>query len=197
MDYLKQLFAGVLIGVGGMVYLNTMPEIWAPFCFSIGLIGVVILGAQLYTGRIGYFPLQRQGLGAAVLRYAVMLALNFAGSALAGLAARYFYTADASALALGKAGQPPLKALLLAVGCGMMMYLAVEGYKRTKNVVLIIFPVAVFILCKFDHCIADLFYFVYTGILPPVYYLPTVILGNSLGALALRLVFEEKAGAKS
>ena len=192
MDFLKQFMAGVFIGVGGMVYLNTMPEIWAPFCFSIGLIAVVVLGAQLYTGRIGYFPLQRAGLSVAVARYAGMLALNLLGAAAAGLVARGFYSADASALAAGKAGQAPLQVFALAVGCGMMMYLAVEGYKRTQSPVLIIFPVAVFILCKFDHCIADMFYFAYTGIFPPLYYFPMVVAGNSAGALALRLVFGKK-----
>lgn len=191
MTFLRQLLAGVFIGVGGMVYLNTMTEFWAPFLFSIGLVAVVVLGAQLYTGRIGYFPLQRAGFGAAAANYAGMLALNLLGASLAGLAARYFYSVDATALALGKAGQSPLRALLLAVGCGMMMYTAVEGYKRTKSLILVIFPVAVFILCKFDHCIADMFYFVYTGVMPPWYYLPMVILGNSLGALGLRVVFEE------
>ena len=190
--YARQFLAGVLIGVGGMVYLNTMTEFWAPFLFSIGLVSVVVLGAQLYTGRIGYFPLQRQGLGAAAANYAGMLALNLLGAALMGLLARFFYSIDASAMAAGKAAQSPLQALLLAVGCGMMMYTAVEGYKRTKSMVLIIFPVAVFILCKFNHCIADMFYFAYTGTFPPVYYLPMVVLGNSLGALALRFVFEEK-----
>ncbi len=192
MDYCKQLLAGVLIGIGGMVYLNTMGEFWAPFLFSIGLVSVVVLGAQLYTGRIGYFPFKRQGLGGAAARYAVMLALNLLGAGLAGAAARLFYTVDAAALAAGKAAQSPLQALLLAVGCGMMMYTAVEGYKRTKSPVLIIFPVGAFILCKFDHCIADAFYFAYAGVMPPLYYLPLVVLGNSLGALALRLVFEEK-----
>lgn len=193
MNYGRQLLAGVLIGVGGMVYLNTMTEFWAPFLFSIGLVGVVVLGAQLYTGRIGYFPIQRQGFGAAAAGYAGMLALNLLGAGLMGLIARGFYTVDITAMVAGKAAQHPLQTLGLAVGCGMMMYTAVEGYKRTKSLVLVIFPVAVFILCKFNHCIADMFYFAYAGALPPAQYFPLVVLGNSVGALALRLVFEEKA----
>ena len=139
--------------------------------------------------RIGYFPLRREGLAAAALDYAVMLALNFAGAALVGFFARGFYAADASALVAGKAAQPPLTALLLGVGCGMMMYTAVEGYKRTKSLLLVVFPVAAFIFCKFDHCIADLFYFAYAGALPPAHYLPAVALGNTLGALLMRAAF--------
>lgn len=189
MKPLKQFMAGALIGIGGCCYLNAMESFWAPFMFSIGLVSVVVLGAQLYTGRIGYFPLKREGFASAAGEYAVMLLLNFAGAALVGFLARGAYGADASALVSGKAAQGPLKALLLAAGCGMMMYTAVEGYKRTRSMLLIVFPVAAFIFCKFDHCVADLFYFAYAGALPPAYYLPAAVAGNTLGALLMRTAF--------
>lgn len=190
MKYLQQLLAGVLIGIGGMAYLNTMTEFWAPFIFSIGLISVVLMGAQLYTGRIGYFPFEKNKLGSAVTNYISMLVLNLLGAALAGLVARIVYTIDASAIVTAKASQRPLQAFLLACGCGMMMYLAVEGYKRTQSLVLIIFPVAIFIFSKFDHCVADMFYFSYAAQLPPWYYMPLVVAGNSAGALLLRFIAE-------
>jgi len=193
MKYAKQVLAGIFIGIGGTVYLNTMPNIWAPFLFSIGLLSVVLTGTPLYTGRIGYFPLGDSSQWLTAARdYLIMLVCNLVGAGLAGLAARVVCGTDASALAAAKAAQAPGKAFLLAVGCGMMMYIAVEGYKRTKNLFMLMLPVAVFILCGFDHCIADMFYFSYAGALPHWYYFPAVIAGNSVGAAALHQITKER-----
>ncbi len=49
--------------------------------------------------------------------------------------------------------------LILGIFCGMLMYIAVEGYKRTTNPLIVVLPVMAFILCGFEHCIADMFYF--------------------------------------
>lgn len=189
MKHLQRILTGVFIGVGGMVYLNVMPSLLAPFLFSIGLISVVLTGGELYTGRIGFFPLEdRAALGRHVLDYALMLVCNLAGAALAGLAARCVYGVDASALVAGKAAQSPLQAFLLAIGCGMMMYIAVSGYKATRNLLLLIAPVAVFILARFDHCVADAFYLAYAGGGVAWWYLPVVVAGNTVGSLTLHRI---------
>lgn len=187
MNNLKRIVTGILIGFGGMVYLNTAPSLLAPFLFSIGLISVVLTGGELYTGRIGTFPLQdRANLLHNVLNYLAMLLCNLLGAALAGLAARYLYGPELAAqIAAGKAAQTPLQAFLLAVGCGCMMYLAVSGYKKTGSLLMLIAPVAVFILSKFDHCVADAFYLACAGGGVPLWYLPVVVAGNTVGSIAL------------
>lgn len=38
------------------------------------------------------------------------------------------------------------------------MYIAVTGFKLTQNYLFIVAPVAFFILCGFNHCVADMFY---------------------------------------
>ena len=173
MKYLRRILTGIMIGVGGMVYLNTTPSPLAPFLFSIGLITVV--------------------LGRTALDYLTMLLCNLVGAALAGLATGVMYPAagsvnlqmTAASIVAGKAAQSPAQAFLLAVGCGMMMYLAVSGYKKTQNLLLLIAPVAVFILAKFDHCVADAFYIACAGGGVPLWYLPVVVAGNSVGSIAL------------
>ena len=194
MKYLRRILTGIMIGVGGMVYLNTTPSPLAPFLFSIGLITVVLTGSELYTGRIGFFPLEDQAaLGRNALDYLTMLLCNLVGAALAGLATGVMYPASgavdirmtAASIVAGKAAQSPVQAFLLAVGCGMMMYLAVSGYKKTQNLLMLIAPVAVFILAKFDHCVADAFYIACAGGGVPLWYLPVVVAGNSVGSIAL------------
>ena len=78
-----------------------------------------------------------------------------------------------------------LASAVLAVGCGCMMYLAVSGYKKTGSLLMLIAPVAVFILSKFDHCVADAFYLACAGGGVPLWYLPVVVAGNTVGSIAL------------
>lgn len=185
LKYCKALLAGIFIGVGGTVYLRSGDALLSPFLFSIGLIGVVLTGSPLYTGRIGDFPLERNHLGRHIADYALMLLCNLLGAVAVGwITSGYFGFAGRSMEA--KLAQTPLQALALGFGCGMMMYLAVSGYKKTGSLLMLILPVAVFIFCGFDHCIADAFYFASARVLPAWYYFPMVILGNTLGALFVK-----------
>ena len=51
----------------------------------------------------------------------------------------------------------------------------------------VIFPVMVFILCKFEHCIANMFYFFLSGsfTVKTLGYLLIMTLGNSVGGLLI------------
>ena len=66
--------------------------------------------------------------------------------------------------------------LVLAFMCGVMIYLGVENFARSNNnfskVFGIVMCVFVFIICSFEHSIADMFYFLladsYTLVLLPM-----------------------------
>ena len=47
---------------------------------------------------------------------------------------------------------------MLAVGCGAMMYLAVDNYRKSKSWLFVIMPIVIFILSGFEHSIANMFY---------------------------------------
>ena len=49
------IFAGLLIGIGGTVYLRVGGPVGAVM-FAFGLLSVVMCGAQLYTGKSGFLP---------------------------------------------------------------------------------------------------------------------------------------------
>ena len=54
-DYLiKSIFAGVMIGIAGTVFLRVDNNIIGSFLFSIGLLVICMYGMNLYTGKIGY-----------------------------------------------------------------------------------------------------------------------------------------------
>ena len=83
--------------------------------------------------------------------------------------------------------------LILSFFCGILMYTAVEGFKRKEELpgvvrmTLVFLCVAVFILSGFEHCIADMFYFSAAGAWNADS-LKTILIitaGNSLGGFLL------------
>ena len=91
--------------------------------------------------------------------------------------------------------------LILGVFCGMLMYIAVDTYKKnigTKDFlccIAVFMGVMVFILAGFEHSIADMFYFVLSGkMLESLGALAFITLGNAIGGnlipLTHRLVKE-------
>ena len=77
--------------------------------------------------------------------------------------------------------------LILAFMCGIMIYLGVENFGRSNNnfskVFGLVICVFVFIICSFEHSIADMFYFVFADSFSwkTFGYILLIILGNSLG----------------
>ena len=56
---LKGIYAGLMIGIGGTVYLSVENTIIGSFLFSIGLLMICMYGMNLYTGKIGYILINK------------------------------------------------------------------------------------------------------------------------------------------
>ena len=84
-----------------------------------------------------------------------------------------------------------LSIFILAMFCGMLMYIAVNNYKKSTNEIGkyagIFMCVMVFILCGFEHCVANMYYFtvanVWTG--KAFLWLLMMVLGNSVGSILI------------
>ena len=145
------VFAGLLIGFGGLVYLRVGGVVGAVL-FAFGLLSVVMCGAQLYTGKAGYLPYKD------FPRLMLMLAGNAVGCVVAAVVARYatsealLSNLDTILVARSSASWPGL--LITSAGTGMIMTLAVYGARRGHYLPLL-FGVPVFILCGLPHCVAD------------------------------------------
>ena len=60
LDYLiKSIFAGIMIGIAGTVYLRVDNNIVGALLFSIGLLVICMYGMNLYTGKIGYILINK------------------------------------------------------------------------------------------------------------------------------------------
>ncbi len=198
--FFLSIAAGLLIGIGGSVFLACENRYVGAVLFSVALLSICYQGLFLYTGKIGYIAWQhdRQSITAVV----ITLVGNLIGTLAAGLSVGVMkpaYVETARTLCEKKLAMAPLQVLIAGVFCGMLMYLAVEIYKSKQTPVGILFCVPVFILSGFEHSIADLFYFFTARIVngEMAWFLLLVVVGNSVGGMLipwLKMAAGEKHG---
>ena len=162
--YLKQFLlatlAGFVISMGAVAYLTLENKIVGSLLFTVGLFAICLNGLFLFTGKVGYLVNEKPV-------YLVTLLItwlgNFAGTwvgAMMILNTRLATISEAAAkVSAAKVEQTPLSTFLLAIFCGALMFIAVDGFKNSKNPLVLFLCVSVFILGGFEHCIANMFYF--------------------------------------
>ena len=178
--FIKAVYAGFMIGIGGMVYLAVENKIVGSMLFSFGLLTIVTQGFYLYTGKIGFVKTFKE-----LMDMAVVVLGNLAGTFLAAMMAKLAHVNISSVeLAGRKLANDGGTIFCLSVLCGVMMYLAIDNYNKSKNIVFIIAPVMIFILSGFEHSIANMFYFHLAGAysLKMWAYLLVMLVGNGVGA---------------
>ncbi len=191
--FLKAAAAGITIGIGGAVYLTLENRVIGAVLFGVGLYTIVLNGLFLYTGKVGYL-ISAKDKKAYILQLIFTWLGNFAGTALAAAAISATRIRNlrrtAEVICKTKLADTPHSILILAVFCGILMYAAVDGFREKGNPLILFFCVTVFILCGFEHCIANMFYFSLAGAwsLRAVIYLLLMTLGNSVGGILLPLV---------
>jgi formate transporter len=117
----KSALAGLLISLAGAVFLRCDNAIAGAALFSVGLLAVLLLGADLFTGKIGYVK-DLRSFGSC----AVMLAVNLAVAALLGWLFSLASGGEISAMA-SRLEKPVWRVLLDSAGCGALIYIACEG----------------------------------------------------------------------
>ncbi len=195
MKYVKTfalaVLAGIAIGIGGIVYLSLENKIAGALMFTVGLYTICVHGLNLFTGKVGYLAEQPHSY---LMDLLLIWCGNFCGTYLAAIAVQesriFGITEKAAELSAVKSEDGLLSLLLLGIFCGFLMFVAVDGYKSCKNPVILFMGVAAFILCGFEHCIADMFYFsaanAWSG--RTLLVILIISLGNSIGALFIPLV---------
>lgn len=149
------VFAGLLIGIAGLVYLR-VGGLAGAVLFAFGLLSVVMCGAQLYTGKSGYLPYKESW------RLLPMLLGNGVGCLVAAAIATYVANTavvdNLTAILAARQSASWHALLVTSVGTGLIMTLAVYG-ARKGNYLPLLFGVPVFIMCGLPHCVADAFYY--------------------------------------
>jgi formate/nitrite transporter FocA (FNT family) len=197
---LSGICAGILISIGGTVFLSCENRYIGAVLFSVGLLCICIKGYYLFTGKVGFLWEDHSRESVSI----TMLALlgNAIGTILCGfLLAKVLPNCgdSASLICTAKLTQQPLYTFVRAVFCGILMYLAVSIYRDKNYSIGILYCIPVFILSGFEHSIAHLFYFACSGIVSwdACGYLWIVIAGNAVGGVLLpmlSMVQKEKQG---
>jgi formate/nitrite transporter FocA (FNT family) len=193
--FVSAILGGACIGFGGVAYLSLDNKVLGALFFTVGLFTICTFGLNLYTGKVCYVFRENRAYALSVL---VIWLGNLAGTGLVAGAVRLTRLAPlaekAQALCQVKLEDGLLSIFLLAVLCNIFIYIGVEGYKTNPHelgkYLSLFFGVMVFILCGFEHCVANMFYFWLAGAWSgkTVLYLLVMTIGNGVGGVLFPLV---------
>ncbi len=177
------VLAGGFIGLGAMFFTLVVSDANLSFAvarvlggtvFSLGLILVVVAGAELFTGNnllvmawVGRRISTAKLLENLVVVYfanligAVGLAVLVAWSGHAKMAGGTVGKA-AVAIAAAKCALPFAEAFFKGVLCNVLVclaiWLAMAGRNVADKILAIIFPIAAFVACGFEHSVANMYF---------------------------------------
>ncbi len=178
----KSIGAAILIGLGDFVLLKIGAPIGA-FLFALGLLGVCYMGQNLFTGKCGFLFSEKIPL----VQLIIILGVNLVAGYLIGV---IFRMTDGAIIepAMTKVASwdVSLSFFLKSVFCGTIMYIAVLMYKK-GTALGIVFGVPTFILCGFQHCIANIITLGVAGSLSwtVVACMAICVVGNFVGAIGM------------
>ena len=153
---MKSIAAGIMIGIGAAVNCAVGGGVLGAVIFSIGLIAVLTQELNLFTGKAGLVASSQ----IPVWHLPIIWFGNFIGIMFTGMLTieREEIRQLCASIYEARLAQGLEENFLRAIFCGILMYIAVSGYQKTKSFVPVIFGVSAFILGGFNHCIADMYY---------------------------------------
>jgi formate transporter len=174
------ILAGAFIGLGALFSVivfsdpflgHAVQRVLGGVVFSLGLILVVVAGAELFTGNNLLAMAWAQGSVTTkdvLYNWVVICAANFAGAA--GLALLVFLSGHADAyartyleIAAAKSALPFWTAFFRGVLCNVLVCMAVwmtlAGRSVTDKVLAVLFPISAFVAAGFEHSIANMYIF--------------------------------------
>lgn len=177
------VLAGGFIGLGALFSTLVLSDgllgfavgrVLAGLVFSLGLILVVIAGAELFTGNnllVMTYVAGRISLRKLLVNFAIVYVANFIGAA--GLAAIVALSGHAGmhggdvgrtaiAIATSKVALPFDEAFFRGVLCNILVclavWLAMAGRSVTDRILAILFPITAFVAAGFEHSVANMYF---------------------------------------
>ena len=179
--FVLAILAGAFIGIGAAAYTAVMTGADATFgpskllggvVFSLGLILVIIGGAELFTGNalMVMAAVDRKITIRLLLRsWAIVYSGNFVGAA--GLAIAFGLTGLldgpmgilAAKIPEAKAALSPIEAFVRGVLCNALVCLAIwlsfAARTATGKILAILWPISAFVLLGLEHSVANMYFF--------------------------------------
>jgi formate/nitrite transporter len=177
------VLAGGFIGLGAMFFTLVVSDASLGFAasrvlggitFSLGLILVVVAGAELFTGNnllVMAWVSRRISMARLAQNLAVVFVANFIGAlGLALIAAWSGHSKmndgavgrTAVSIAAAKCALPFAEAFFKAVLCNVLVCLAVwiamAGRNVADKILAIVFPITAFVAAGFEHSVANMYF---------------------------------------
>lgn len=180
---IDSIFVGVMISIGAVIYLNCPNRMVGAFLFSIGLIVIMELEFNLYTGKAGFARNLKD-----LCRLFIIFITNSVGCSFILL----LPTDNAINIWKNRLDYPLYTVFAKAVVCGILIYVCVHQHKfntRDTSILTTLIAVSAFILCGAEHSVADVcFMFAARQItVKGIAFILIVAIGNAVGSLALSL----------
>jgi formate/nitrite transporter FocA (FNT family) len=198
--FVSAILAGICIAFGSVAFLSLENKVLGALFFTVGLFTVCTFGLHLFTGKVCYVFRRDK---AYALDLPVIWLGNLVGTGLVGLLVRLTRIVSlaerAAAISLVKLEDGLLSLFILGIFCNIFIYIAVEGFNNnpheTGKYLALFFGVTVFIICGFEHCVADMFYFFAAGLWSgdAVLRLLIITLGNAVGGVIFPLLRDRLA----
>lgn len=193
-DIKKSILSGILISIGCSVYLCSIKLDFSwlgAILFTGGLFTICEYNFNLYTGKVGYIAHQFKN-GKYYAFVALVCVFNVITTFLIGLVCGKIFPTiyeEATKLYSAKLSASLLKDFVSSIFCGILMFLAVDTWKRGRKFALFIY-IPTFIICGFDHSIANAFYNGaswgdYSFSWQNLVFILIVILGNGIGGILI------------
>lgn len=199
-DFILSILAGISISLGCLIYLLSSNVVIGAMFFTVGLFLVLTRGYNLFTGKVAYLTDNNY-------KYSIGLILMWIGNLIGTLIVSIFtrfsslypkIIEKAETIIKAKTSQTFLSAFLLAFLCGIIIFLAVENFKNNKHEIgkytglFVLIPL--FIICGFEHCVADMYYFSLTNdlIKEKIIFLIIITVGNSIGSVVSNEIMKFK-----
>ena len=190
------ILAGISIAIGGTAFLSVENKALGALLFTVGLFTICTFGFNLFTGKVCYvFERDRD--------YAMDLPVIWLGN-LCGTWLTAFVESQtrigpalaerAQALCQVKLDDGIPSVFILAVFCNILIFIAVDGFNKNPHelgkYLSLAFGVTVFILCGFEHCVANMYYFSMAGMwsVKTLGYVLVMTLGNAVGGVLIPLL---------
>ncbi len=189
-NLVKSILGGIAISFGGVAYLTCESHLIGALLFSLGLFMIYLFDWNLYTGKACYVLDHSP-------KFLLLLGNAFIGNFIGTAGVAYLLRTTnlkslipiAKEVSLHKLDNLNYGGFIMGIGCGLMMYVAVIGYRTIEDCVgkylILIMPIVVFTISGYEHVVANMFYFSMANIWSPsvVLHLFMVALGNLVGCL--------------
>lgn len=195
--FIPSILAGISISLAGFIFLSVDNKYLGSVLFTLGLFLVCTRSYNLYTGKVCYCKTIQN-----IKDLLIIILGNFIGTNIIGLllrCTRYAtsLTTKANSIIDIKLSDNLLSLFILAIICNVFIFVAVDGYKKSKDNVSkylsLFFGVIGFVITGTEHVVADMFYFAVAGNYTSKAFLVLLIvfLGNTVGGRLYSLI-EEK-----